>query len=93
MIGKEEQEISLSAMRTEDQAYLYCSDTTWITKMEKLMDTNPVDFTIHSEDEFGKTYRFPKKFITIRGKQKTLTEEQKKALSERMKKDKQSKTT
>lgn len=87
MVPKEEQEMSISAMRTEEQAYLYCSDTTWITKMERLMAANPVDFTIHAEDEFGKIYRFPKKFITIRGKQtnRTMSEERKAELREQMK--------
>lgn len=91
MIAKEEQEISLSAMRTEPQAYLYCSDTTWITKMDKYVEANPTDFSVHSEDEFGKTYRFPKNLITIRKQKKEMSDEQKKALSERLKKSAESK--
>lgn len=88
MIPKDEQEITITAMRTEDYAYLYCSDTTWITKMEKLRAKNPDDFTIHSEDTFGRIYRFPKRLITIRSKiQKCdLSDERREALRERMRK-------
>lgn len=55
--------------------------------MDKLMAANPIDFTIHSEDEFGKTYRFPKSFISIRGKKvnRQMSDERKEQLREQMK--------
>ena len=55
--------------------------------MDKLLESNPTDFSIYSEDAHGKTYKFPKKLITIRSRQttRTLTEDQKEELRERMK--------
>lgn len=76
MIPKSEQEMHICAMRSEAQAYLYCSDVTWITKMDKLVANNPSLFTVHSEDTYGKTYKFPKRLITIRSKIREVPPEQ-----------------
>lgn len=86
MVPINEQEMTMTAMRTEEQVYLYCSDTTWITKMEKLLKANPDQFSVHSEDQFGKTYKFPKRFISIRSKdiKREISEEKKEQLRERM---------
>lgn len=76
MVQKDEQEMHITAMRTEEYAQLYCSDTTWITKMEKLVEANPSLFSIYSEDAYGKTYKFPKRLITIRSKIRDVPPEQ-----------------
>ena len=61
--------------------------------MDKLVAKNPQDFSIYSEDAFGKTYKFPKRFITIRSKQqkRDLTEEQRELRREQMSKIRQKK--
>lgn len=55
--------------------------------MDKLVENNPTDFSIYSEDAFGKTYKFPKRLITIRGKHQkcVISEEQREIRRERMK--------
>lgn len=82
----EEQEVCINAMRDEDFATAYCSDRTWITKMDKLVEKSPNLFTVIAETEYGKTYRFPKRLISIRSSIVTreLTEEQKQLAADRL---------
>ena len=84
----EEQEISINATRTDDTAIIYCSDSTWVTKMDKLVKKSPALFKVVREDEFGKTYSFPKRLISIRSGivKREYTEEQRKAMGERFRK-------
>lgn len=83
----EEQEICINAMRDEEFATAYCSDRTWITKFDKLVEKSPNLFEIVSETDCGKTYRFPKRLISIRSSIVTreMTEEQKQLAAERLK--------
>ena len=89
----EEQEVCINAMRDEDFATAYCSDRTWITKMDKLVEKSPNLFTVITETEYGKTYKFPKRLISIRSSIVTreLTEEQKQIAAERLKKAREQK--
>lgn len=82
----EEQEVCINAMRDEDFATAYCSDRTWITKMDKLVEKSPDLFKVISETDYGKTYKFPKRLISIRSTIVTreMTEEQKQLAAERM---------
>lgn len=81
-----EQELHISASRDEDFATAYCSDTTWITKMDKLVAKSPDLFEVIAETENGKTYKFPKKLISIRSSIVTreMTDEQKELATERL---------
>ena len=85
-LGIEEQEICINAMRDEDFATAYCSDRTWITKMDKLVEKSPNLFTVIAETEYGKTYKFPKRLISIRSSIVTreLTDEQRQLAAERL---------
>ena len=82
----EEQEFCINAMRDEDFATAYCSDRTWITKMDKLVEKSPNLFEVVAETDYGKTYKFPKRLISIRSSIVTreMTEEQKQLAAERM---------
>lgn len=82
----EEQEIHMNAMRDDSFATVYCSDTTWITKMDKLVAKSPDLFHVVAETDFGKTYRFPKRLISIRGSIVTrdMTDEQRQLAAERL---------
>ena len=82
----EEQEIHISAGRTEDTAIAYCSDSTWITKFDKLVEKSPTLFKIIAEDEYSKTYEFPKRLISIRSSiiKREMTEEQRQAAAKRL---------
>lgn len=83
----EEQELCINAMRDEDFATAYCSDRTWITRFDKLVDKSPDLFEVVAETEHGKTYKFPKRLISIRSSIVTrdMTDEQKQLAAERLK--------
>ena len=83
----EEQELHISSARDEEFATAYCSDTTWITRFDKLVKKSPELFKVVSETEFGKTYEFPKRLISIRSSIVTreMSEEQKQLAAERLK--------
>ena len=74
-------------MRNEEFATVYCSDRTWITKLDKLVAKSPELFEVVVETNYGKTYKFPKKLISIRSSIVTreMTDEQKKLAAERLK--------
>ena len=82
----EEQEVCINAMRDEDFATAYCSDRTWITKMDKLVEKSPNLFAVVAETDWGKTYRFPKRLISIRSSIVTreMTDEQKQLAADRL---------
>ena len=81
-----EQELCINAVRDEDFATAYCSDTTWITKMDKLVAKSPDLFVVVAETDYGKTYRFPKRLISIRSSIVTreMSDEQKQLAAERL---------
>lgn len=62
----QEQEIHLNSSRDQDTIQFYCSDTTWITKMDKKVKNAPHLFKVIAENEVSKTYEFPKRLLTIR---------------------------
>ena len=82
----EEQEVCINAMRDEDFATIYCSDRTLVTKMVKLVEKSPDLFKVVSETDYGKTYRFPKRLISIRSSIVTreMTDEQKQLAADRL---------
>lgn len=83
----EEQEVCINAARDEEFATAYCSDRTWVTKFDKLVEKSPELFEVVSETEFGKTYKFPKRLISIRCSIVTreMTDTQKQLAAERLK--------
>lgn len=80
----EEQEISIIASRDEEYATMYCSDNTWITKMDKLVIKSPNLFKVINQNDISKTYRFPKRLISIRSSIRELSDEQRQAAAMRM---------
>ena len=82
----EEQEMCINAMRDEDFATIYCSDRTWITKMDKLVEKSPNLFEVIAETDYGKTYKFPKRLISIRSSIviREMTDEQKRLAADRL---------
>ena len=86
-LGIEEQEISINASRDDEFATAYCSDRTWITKMDKLVAKSPELFEVIAENDVSKTYRFPKRLLSIRSTivQREYTDEQRQAMADRLK--------
>ena len=82
-----EQEVCINFMRDENFATIYTSDTTYMTKLDKLCKTSPDMYSLLSDTGRGKTYRVEDKtLISFRAKKikRELTEEQKIAAGERM---------
>ena len=83
----QEQEIVIQSCRDEKHVTMYCSDATWITKMDKLVAKSPSLFTVTAETEYGKTHKFPKRLLSIRSKiiKRELSEEMRKIMADRFK--------
>ncbi len=80
-----EQEVCINFMRDEDFATIYTSDTTYMTKLDKLCTTSPDMYSLIADTGRGKTYRVEDKtLISFRTKKRELSEEQKIAAGERM---------
>lgn len=88
-----EQEVHIVFDRLSDTATIYSSDITFQTYMNKRVKQNPDDFKIISANDWGVTYECPKKFISIRTKNRSVSDEQREASSERLKKYHASKGT
>ena len=56
-VSVSEQEVSINFMRDEDFATIYTSDTTYMTKLDKLCKKNPDMYSLIADTGIGKTYR------------------------------------
>lgn len=84
-VSVSEQEVHINFMRDENFATIYTSDTTYMTKLDKLCKTSPDMYSLIADTGRGKTYRLEDKtLISFRAKKRELTEEQKIAAGERM---------
>ena len=89
-----EQEVSIGWMRDEDFAVIYASDTTAITKLDKLCKNSPDMYQVIEETKVGKKYRCnDKSLISFRSKKREISEEQRIAAGERMRQYQASKNT
>lgn len=81
-----EQEVSINFMRTDDHAMVYVSDTTYMTKLDKLCESSPEYYSLIADNGIGKTYRVAdKSLISFRQKKREMSEEAKEKASERFK--------
>ena len=94
-LSTEEQETTINILRSEDGAEIYTSDTTMMTKLDKLCKTSPEFYRLESYVEsygktVGKLYKVEdKKLISFRGKKRpgrSYTDEEKAEVAERFKK-------
>ena len=90
-LSRYEQEVIINFNAEEDTATLYTANPQWIRKLDRLVEQNPEQFGMYRQEKMdgravSKTYRFPKRFITVRSKDKKsgMTEEQKKEAAERL---------
>ena len=82
-----EQEVCINFMRDEKFATIYTSDTTYMTKLDRLCKTSSEMYSLIADTGRGKTYRLEdKSLISFRAKKKEMSEEAKQAASERFKK-------
>lgn len=87
-----EREVIINFDDASDMANLYTANKAWIRKMDKLVAEHPENFKFRRQETYkgeviAKAYIFPKRFITVRTKDTKLdlTDEQRKAMSDRMK--------
>lgn len=90
-LSRYEQESIINFNAGDDTAELYTADPVWIRKLDKLLEANPEQFKLKDEQFYegeviSKTYTLPKRFITIRSKERTYTEEERKRMAENFKK-------
>lgn len=82
-----EQETHISFMRDEDFARIYTSDSTQITRLDKLCESNPDMYQLERDEKLSRSYICKdKSMISFRSKKRQISEEQKRAASERFKK-------
>ena len=88
-----EQETVINFTRDSDEARIYTTDTTVLTKLHKLISRNSKDWKLVSQDRdsvdhdvIAETYSCPKSLVSFRvAKQsRVLTDEQREELSARM---------
>ena len=88
----EEQETHVNFMRGGDRAIIYTSDTTTMTKLNKLVELDGTEWKLESESKLasgeliGKTYSCPVSFITFRSKRvkRNYTDEQRRETAARL---------
>lgn len=90
----DESEVCVTALKSEDVAEIYTSDNVYLTKFKKLIEANPNAWKIVNVVErsdgtiSGVMLQVPKRCLSFRaGKEveRVYTEEQKNALTERLK--------
>lgn len=86
--SKYEQEVVIGFNAAEDTAEIYTADPVWIRKMDKLVQQNPEQFKpgrveTYQGDIVVKRYTFLKRLISIRSKERRLTDEQRAELAAR----------
>lgn len=85
----EEQETYINFMRDEPFATICTSDSTQITRLNKLCAANPDVYSLVGEDGAYKRYKcMDKSLVSLRSKKikREMTEEQKREAGERMRK-------
>lgn len=81
-----EQETAITIDRTSKTALIYSSDQVMIRRLKRLLALENTELVMIAEDKFGIAVELPKNMITIRGKRTKMSDEQRQAASERLKK-------
>ena len=85
-LSRYEKETIILLNAAKDTASIYTADPVWKRKLDKLVEKNPQCYQGVKADEVSKTYSMPKRFISLRSKEKTvtLTAEQKERAKQRL---------
>ena len=85
-LSRYEKETIILLNAAEDTASIYTADPVWKRKLDILVEKNPQCYQCVKSDEVSKTYSMPKRFISLRSKEKTvtLTAEQKERAKQRL---------
>ena len=87
-LTREEQEVIITTSAADELAEVYVADPIYMRKLNRLCERDPDNYKVKSRNEYSVTYTMPKKLLGFRvpAAPRELTEEQRKILSERMKK-------
>lgn len=77
----EERETIIRFDDSDDKASFYTCNPTWIRKLDKMMSETPL-LIKENEDQYSKTYIFPKKWLRVL-KPRQLKEDEKQKLRDR----------
>ncbi|PKR82868.1 hypothetical protein [Heyndrickxia camelliae] len=82
--SSEEQEININKIRTEDKFIIYCSDSTWLTKLLKIAE--PIEPEYEDGRIISARFELGANQVSLRkpSKKRELSEEQRLAIAERM---------
>ncbi len=88
-LTKYEQEVLVSFNMESDSATLYTSSTTWMKRMDKLVEDYPEAYKVVEVGNFNgkpisKTYEFPIKYFRLAKPRVELSEERKEELRQRL---------
>ena len=85
-LSRYEKETIILLNAAEDTASIYTADPVWKRKLDKLVEKNPQCNQCVKADEVSNTYSMPKRFISLRSKETTvtLTAEQKERAKQRL---------
>ena len=82
-----EQETVIHYMRDEKFATIYTSDSTVITKIDKLCTQNPKMYSVIESDAYHRKYRVTdKSMVAFRAKKRKMTDEQRAVARDRFQK-------
>lgn len=89
-LPSEDQETHITYGRNDNMAHIYATDSMTITKLDKLVEKSS-DWSMVREvrlkgELIGKEYSCPKNLISFRSAKRSLTDEQKQAAGERLRK-------
>lgn len=93
-VSADEQETTINYGRTDKEAEVYTSDNTVLTKIKNMFNNDGCEWKLkdvvkdQDENVVGVFFTVPKKLISLRAKmmKSNLTDEQKRAAAERLKK-------
>ncbi|MGF7145941.1 hypothetical protein HNQ56_004389 [Anaerotaenia torta] len=88
----EEQETCINFSREDERAIIYTSDTTMMTKLNKLVELQDTEWKLEKVSKLGngevigRTYSCPAGFVSFRSKRvkREYTEEERKQIAERL---------
>jgi hypothetical protein len=84
-LTKYEKETSINMNDLDHTAEMYTCQSKMIKKLDKLCSKYPDDFKCIDQDEYSKTYRFDKKYVSVRAP-RVISDEHKEKLRNATKK-------
>lgn len=87
-LTREEQEVIITTSAADDLAEVYVADPIYMRKLDRLVEKDPGSYKVKSRNAYSVTYTMPKKLLKfwVQREPRELTEEQRAAARERLKK-------